>query len=61
MTVQPSAAVQPYELTLSEAAGAIAARSLSPVELVGSVLARIEAVEPQLSAFATVTGELARR
>lgn len=34
MTVQPAAAVQPYELTLSEAAGAIAARSLSPVELV---------------------------
>jgi len=61
MTVQPAAAVQPYELTLSEAAGAIAARSLSPVELVGSVLARIEAVEPRLTAFATVTGELARR
>ncbi len=50
----------PYELTLAEAGAQIAAGQLSPVELVDSVLARIEAVEPRLGAFATVTAEQAR-
>ena len=53
-------AVEPYALTLTEAAEAIAARRLSPVDLVESTLARIEAVEPHLTAFATVTADLAR-
>lgn len=52
--------VEPYALTLAEAAEAIAADRLSPVELVESTLARIEAVEPRLTAFATVTADLAR-
>ncbi len=53
--------VEPYALTLAEAAAAIADRSLSPVDLVESVLCRIEAVEPRITAFATVTADLARR
>jgi aspartyl-tRNA(Asn)/glutamyl-tRNA(Gln) amidotransferase subunit A len=53
--------VQPYELTLTEAAAAIKARELSPVELADSVLARIDAVEEKITAFATVTAEIARK
>lgn len=54
------ATVELYTLTLAEAAEAIAARRLSPVELVESTLARIDAVEPRVTAFATVTADLAR-
>ncbi|MFF2073539.1 amidase [Kitasatospora sp. NPDC058162] len=53
--------MQPYELSLTAAADAIRARRLSPVELVDSVLARIEEVEPHLGAYVTVTVEQARR
>ncbi|ANP52848.1 aspartyl-tRNA(Asn)/glutamyl-tRNA(Gln) amidotransferase subunit A [Streptomyces griseochromogenes] len=53
--------MQPYELPLAAAADAIRARRLSPVELVDSVLARIEEVEPHLGAYVTVTAERARR
>lgn len=53
--------MQPYELSLTAAADAIRARRLSPVELVDSVLARIEEVEPHLGAYVTVTAERARR
>ncbi|MFF4818378.1 amidase [Kitasatospora sp. NPDC001309] len=52
--------MQPHELTLAEAAEQIRERRLSPVELVDSVLDRIERVEPQLGAYVTVTGEQAR-
>lgn len=52
--------MEPYELTLSDAADAIAARELSPVDLTDSVLARIDTVEGDLTAFVTVTEELAR-
>jgi len=47
-------------LTVAEASRLIKARKLSPVELTEAYLARIEALEPQLNAFITVTGELAR-
>ncbi|MFE6687641.1 amidase [Streptomyces sp. NPDC057743] len=53
--------MQPHELSLAAAADAIRARRLSPVELVDSVLDRIEQVEPQLGAYVTVTTERARR
>lgn len=43
----------------SELAGLIRARELSPVELVGAVLARIEKSQPVLNAFITVCGERA--
>lgn len=51
--------MQPYELDLSTAARQIRARELSPVELVESALARLDAVEPVLGAFAWVTAERA--
>ncbi|MGY2128527.1 amidase [Blastococcus sp. SYSU DS0617] len=53
--------MEPFELSLSAAATEIAARRLSPVELTDSVLARIDATEAQLGAFAHVTPELARK
>ncbi|MEV5826791.1 amidase [Spirillospora sp. NPDC052242] len=52
--------MQPYELSLTAAADAIRARKLSPVELVDSVLDRIEAVEPRLGAYVVITAERAR-
>lgn len=53
--------MQPYELTLAQAAGKIQAGELSPVELTESVLARIGDVEESITAFATVTADLARK
>ncbi|OON80677.1 amidase [Streptomyces tsukubensis] len=49
----------PYELTLSEAADAVADRSLSPVELTTSVLGRIGETDPATGAYVTVTAESA--
>jgi aspartyl-tRNA(Asn)/glutamyl-tRNA(Gln) amidotransferase subunit A len=46
--------------TLEAAADAIRGRRLSPVSLTESCLARIEALEPRLNAFVTVTADLAR-
>ncbi len=46
--------------SLEAAAEAIRTRRTSPVLLVESCLARIEAVEPRLNAFITLTAELAR-
>lgn len=43
----------------SELSRLIAARDLSPVELMGAVLGRIEALEPKLNAFATLTADSA--
>src|SRR6188472_340231 len=51
---------EPTELTLSEAATAVADRQLSPVELTEAYLARIEKLNPELTAFVTVTAEQAR-
>ncbi|MYT32623.1 MULTISPECIES: amidase [unclassified Streptomyces] len=53
--------MQPYELSVAAAADAIRARRLSPVELVDSVLDRIEQEEPRLGAYVAVTAEQARR
>ncbi|MBB5119372.1 amidase [Streptomyces eurocidicus] len=53
--------MRPYELTVADAAEAVRTRRLSPVELVDSVLERVERVEPRLRAFAAVTAGPARR
>jgi aspartyl-tRNA(Asn)/glutamyl-tRNA(Gln) amidotransferase subunit A len=47
-------------LTLEDAAIAVRDRRVSPTELTEACLARIEAVEPRLNAFVTVTADLAR-
>ncbi|MEK6206348.1 MAG: amidase [Chloroflexota bacterium] len=47
-------------LTLEEAAEAIRGRRLSPVSLTEACLTRIEALEPRLNAFITVTADRAR-
>ncbi|MFD7912400.1 amidase [Streptomyces sp. NPDC059752] len=52
--------MEPYELTLAEAAEAVHSRQVSPVELVESALARIARVEPHLNAFTAVTADRAR-
>ncbi|HTP96844.1 MAG TPA: amidase [Burkholderiales bacterium] len=49
----------PCSLTIAELAALIEARKLSPVELVNAYLQRIDALDPRLNAFITVTGELA--
>ena len=49
-----------HHLTIAEASSLIGTRKLSPVELTDALLHRIEALEPQLNAFITVTGDLAR-
>jgi len=51
---------QLHELTVAEAARLIGARKLSPVELTEALIARCEALEPQLNAFITRTFEAAR-
>ncbi|MWA15618.1 amidase [Streptomyces sp. BA2] len=53
--------MQPYELSLADAARAVAAGELSPVELTDSVLGRIEAVETRLQAYVTVAADSARK
>ncbi|WP_030566074.1 amidase [Streptomyces aureocirculatus] len=52
--------MRPFELTLADAAAAIRAKDLSPVELTDSVLARAEAVEGRLHAYVDVLAERAR-
>jgi aspartyl-tRNA(Asn)/glutamyl-tRNA(Gln) amidotransferase subunit A len=42
-------------LTISDAAGRIAKKQLSPIELTQAVLARVEALNPRVGAFITVT------
>lgn len=51
--------MHPYELTLSAAAAAIAAKKLSPVELTRSVLRRAAETEEHLHAYATISAESA--
>ncbi|MFE9633532.1 amidase [Streptomyces sp. NPDC006463] len=53
--------MQPFELTVADAAEAIRTRRISPVELVDSVLERIEQVQPRLQAYAAVTADHARQ
>ena len=45
----------------TESAKAIRARQLSPVEIIDTVLARIEALNPHLNAFLAVDAELRPR
>ena len=49
----------PYELSLTQASEAIRATQLSPVELLDSCLARAQALEPRLTAWALLTPEMA--
>ena len=51
---------EPHELSIVEAAAALRDGSLTAVELTESVLSRVEATEPLLNAYITVTSELAR-
>ena len=48
-----------FQLTIDAASAALAKRELSSVELTQAVLQRIEATEPQLNAFITVTADSA--
>jgi len=48
-----------HDLTLAEAAALIGARKLSPVEYTSALVARTEALEPQLNAFITRTFDAA--
>ena len=48
-------------LTVAEASRLIKTRKLSPLELTDAYLARIDALQPQLDAFITVTAEHARK
>ncbi len=50
----------PFDLSLSEAAAAIASGRLSPVELVDATLERIERVEPRVQAWARLRPDEAR-
>jgi aspartyl-tRNA(Asn)/glutamyl-tRNA(Gln) amidotransferase subunit A len=50
-----------FELTIDEASGALARREISAVELTRAVLARIEATEPTLHSFISVTADVALR
>src|SRR6266513_391320 len=56
----PAATQDTLFVTLEEAAEAIRTRRMSPETLVKSCLTRIEALEPRLNAFITVTADLAR-
>ncbi|MFL5287510.1 MAG: amidase [Rhodopila sp.] len=49
----------PHWLTASEASRAFAAKSLSPVELMAALLARIEALDPKLHAFIRLDADAA--
>src|SRR5688572_18617329 len=48
-----------FPRTIAEASKLIAARELSPVELVGALIERIAAIDPAISSFLTVTAEQA--
>lgn len=52
--------MEPFELSFSDAAAAIKTHKLSPVELIDSCLARLDAVQPGITPFVHVTAELAR-
>src|SRR2546427_12825480 len=50
-----------HDLSIAELSGLIAARKLSPVELVGALIHRVEELDAQTRAFITPTFDLARR
>lgn len=51
---------KPYELTIVELGEALRQGAITALDLTDSVLARLEATEPLLNAYITVTAELAR-
>ncbi|MFD9858518.1 amidase [Streptomyces alboflavus] len=53
--------MRPFELTLADAAAAVRAKELSPVELTESVLERARTVEGRLNAFVGLRADEARR
>ncbi|MFD9883065.1 amidase [Streptomyces alboflavus] len=53
--------MRPFELTLADAAAAVRAKELSPVELTESVLERARTVEGRLNAFVGLRSDEARR
>ena len=53
--------MKPYEATIHEAHDLLRSRQLSSVELTRSLLDRIEAVDPLVHAYVTVTADLAMR
>ena len=50
-----------HDLSIAELSDRIAARKLSPVELVDALIQRVEQYDPQTRAFVTPTFDLARR
>src|SRR5207245_11350856 len=50
-----------HDLSIAELSGLIAARKLSPVELVEALIRRVELYDAQTRAFITPTFDLARR
>ena len=48
-----------HDLTLAQAAALIKARKLSPVEYTRALIARTDALDPQLNAYITRTNEAA--
>src|SRR5215470_6932220 len=54
-------ATELHDLSIAELAGLIAARKLSPVELVDALIRRVEEYDAQTHAFITPTFDLARR
>ena len=52
--------MEPYELSVAQSAAAIRDGALSPTELMDSLLARVAALEPRLSAWVTLDQEAAR-
>ena len=50
-------ATELHDLTLANAAALVRDRAVSPVELTGAMLARIERLDPQLGSYITVTAE----
>jgi len=52
--------VEHYDITIHEAQDLLASRQISSAELTDSVFGRIEAVEPQVQAYVTLTEEVAR-
>ena len=52
---------EPYKLTVTEVAKRIKGGQLTPVDLLESLLARIEELEPRLDAWVTIDAEAARK
>jgi amidase len=58
--VTSTTGTQLHDLTALEQAAAVRAKEVSPTELVEHFLARIEALDPEIGAFITVTADQAR-